>query len=854
MNVSWQNDSEREVRLSACRVGLHTEHREGMATSPVPRPRQINVRPFSSPCVFALLVAVLPGQFTTASSQSQIAFSTCPDLRLVRVDSLRRLFNSSEIENFEDCYTSFNSSSQRLSQASTLVNSTVNSYLVAVERLVQGDCSAGDRNESKTNTSNRGASTCSFTSSALIHLNRIREDLNRWTSNCISATVLDNSALFSEAEKVELHWSMCFNLLSSLVNQTKGAVMAYCECVQNINFSPDHTCAANRGQSTCSTTGLLLLDSLLERFTSQACVDSFLARSNETFTRLETVDGQLRASFSVEETANINDTTVLTVSQQAVVVLCHSAFPFEDESLESETGEDVSHLLRLCENTCHQLRNILNVMTDVLDPGKSPLIVFLREQTDHVCSAMTQSSGDCIDLSRYLTLFQRPSSTPREQFCLNYSCHFPLRRTSNPNHWIASTQAHLKTLFDLSRAAFPSATLPLNGSLLPCGMDCTSVIHAKEEERAARIVSSVMGFVNMFTNMVAIVAYFLNRKKLRHTARRLNVYLNVAYVFGPSWDMMLAGFPSIATPRTCYSDGTLRMNEPNNVEGLTLCVVSAFMHILCINLFFFVGISMAHEWYLMLSALGSLHFWTSFEKNQKRREIVYYMLSAVISITLTVFSPARQRYIGEPSRGTCSVSAREGFYVVAIPFFCACATSTVYFALGLPKLHHVYKNVQLVPNRTASLLRRSNSARQPSTYIKGVESLLKVLSLYMVFAIGSAVIPLIYSYVFVISSRNDAATERHINCRLSRCYSATDFCPPLPRNSIALVIVPDVYHGLIGVIISVWAFNWGMFWKEHWTVLSSEMRQFYATRTTLVLPNHSPNNDIALHIRQPTPS
>ena len=54
------------------------------------------------------------------------------------------------------------------------------------------------------------------------------------------ATVLDNSAQFSEAEKVEAHLSMCLSLMSSFVNETKlAAVIA---------------CAMN--QSTCSSIGL----------------------------------------------------------------------------------------------------------------------------------------------------------------------------------------------------------------------------------------------------------------------------------------------------------------------------------------------------------------------------------------------------------------------------------------------------------------------------------------------------------------------------------------------------------------------------------------------------------------------
>ena len=774
-------------------------------------------------------VVLLAVQFTPASSQSEAAVSTCPDLRPVRVDSLRRLklFNPSEIASFQDCYTSFNSTSEPLLHASTLVEATVSSYLVAVERLVQGDCSAGDRNESKTNTSSRVASTCSGTLSALHHLNRSREILKRWTSNCLSSPILDNSAQFPEAENVsEAHLSMCFNLLSSLVNETKAAVTA---------------CALN--QSNCSSIDPLPLDSLLERFTSQACASIFFALANGTFSRLEFLEDQLRASFSIEETTAVNDTAALTVSQQAMVVLCHSAFPYEDESFQNKTSDNNSSSLRLCENACHRLRNTLNTLTDVLDPGKSPLIVFLREQTELVCSTMDPSINDCIDVSRYLTLFQRPSSSPHEQFCLNYTCHSPLRKTSNPNHWVDSTQAHLRTLFDLSRSAFSSATLPFNGSLLPCGLDCSSMIFTEKEESAARTVRSVMGFVSMFSNLVAIIAYFLNRQKLRQVARRLNVCLNIAYVVGVSSDMLLAGISSVATTRMCYSDKTRRMNEPNAAEGMTLCVFSAVLYLLCVNILFFVGISMSHEWYLTLSALGNLRFWESFQKNEKHREIVYFTLITLLSVSLTAVSLARQVFTGNFEQGSCSVTRRDAFYVISITFFISSATSAVYLVLGLPKLYRIYRNVRLVPDRTASILNRSNIARRNSTRIRGVESLLKLLSAYVIATAGTIfAIPLIYTYNFAIADRNKEALESHINCRLSRCRWAEHLCPSFSRESIALALVPEVYIGLVGVVVSAWAFSWSSYWKEHWIVLSMKMRQYRGTRAVWMSADPSPSN------------
>ena len=397
-------------------------------------------------------------------------------------------------------------------------------------------------------------------------------------------------------------------------------------------------------------------------------------------------------------------------------------------------------------------------------------------------------------------------------------------------------------LFNLSGAVFPSATLPFNGSLLPCGFDCTSVVHTKEEESASRVVTSVMGFVSMFTNLVAIVAYFLNRKKLRHAARRLNVYLNIVFVFGLSLDMMLAGFPSVATQRTCDSDGTLRRNEPNATEGLTLCVVFLFMHLLCTYIFYFVCVSMSHQWYLMLSTLDSLQHLETSERKQKRREIVYYILAAVASITMTVVSLARQVSIGHPPRGTCSLAPKDLFYVASITFFLVSGTTTVYLVLGLPKLHQVYNNVKLFPDQTAGWMHRSSGARRSSTHIQGVKSLLILLSVYIVVAVGSILIPLTYSYIFALSDGKEAATEKHIQCRLSRCHSAAGLCPPLPRLSIGLGISTEVYTGVIGLVFSAWAFNWRRYWKEHWTSLSNTVRQCYRTRTVWTLSNGPSSN------------
>ena len=173
----------------------------------------------------------------------------------------------------------------------------------------------------------------------------------------------------------------------------------------------------------------------------------------------------------------------------------------------------------------------------------------------------------------------------------------------------------------------------------------------------------------------------------------------------------------------------------------------------------------------------------------------------------------------------------------------------------MPKLYQIYKGVKLYPQRTASLFRRSNATLPPrsSMHIKGVESLLKVLSVYaLVITCSFFAIPLIYSHSFAIISRDKtAATQRHIKCRMSQCR--TDLCPSLPKMSIFHTIVPEAYIAFIGVVLSAWAFSWSSYWKEHWIVFAMKMRQYCGTRAVWISANPSPCNDIALRVQTPTP-
>ena len=633
--------------------------------------------------------------------------------------------------------------------------------------------------------------------------------------------------------------------LTAIVNATRTLASRSCRVLEDIagNYdatSKTATASANKAEFTqpsfCSETGIQHLNQGLAQLTNSFTFDAFACQVNlsahaiETFCKLNGAEEGLRKSFSIGEARPTGTPTLnFSVFHQGVLVVCYTLFPpvgvngsaesnpDQMTCLDKERTRPQPAVLHLCENTCQRLKNVVATFVRFINLTKSPLMFLLYGQTQTLCPKQESQNSRCVDFHHNMTAFQRPSSqTPKELFCMNVSCHYPLRETSNPNHWLKSSQTQLRLFFDQSDLLFPSAALPFNGSKLPCGADCVSVVFSADVEEETRITRTVFGTIAVFTNVVAIVVFYVNRHKLQHIARRLNLYVNIAYVIGPGADTLFAAYPSVYKKVACYSDGTVRLHEPNLAEGSSVCVFFSFKFVLCTFAYLFFLVCMEREWYLMVSELhrqrGNRH---QTLQNEKKRELTYIIVTLTLSTLLITISLARSKVEGSPSRGTCYVEIGDVFYLGVITFFIITIIMSVYLCLGLPKLHKIYRKASGFHNQR-KFSDASGDKKQASSdvAIRSLESLMKLLLAYAVITLISlGLITPTYTYLFARDDGIKADIERHLTCMTSRCDQES--CPPLPTVNKAVILITENYFALSAMVMSLWAFNWNAYWREH---------------------------------------
>ena len=784
------------------------------------------VRTCSCPCLSLVTIIVLIAvRFKTASPLSPATLSTCSAFQSIGVGSLRNVFVASRISSFRGCLSflspktlfpwqpqeepaDFDAFGKTLLSVQLLVRSAI----VARNRSCgEGGNDGSDRNE----VSRLCESTDQWANSFPPWTNQsngaLQLEMGKWTHACNSSSLTTHLvfvALLNKIDEAETRIGTCIRQLASLINKAKKLTETSCMVLQTFRNESNgcSSCEGTSEERQClPSLKWEAFEKFSARFAFDLCRALFLADTFITIKKLDGIDKQLREYFSLEKLAKSTRVEELTIFQQAQVVVCASVFPQERS-------------ISLCERHCHRLRNVLNGVARFVDCRKSPMISFLHRQANTLCGSSKENP--CLGFHDNMTSYLDASLSPsRDPFCLNIGCHFPWRNTTNSHHWLQSGQTRLRNLVNNVSALFPLAAFPFDGRLLPCGFDCASVVYTPDEDRIARVVRAVVGVIGVTASFLAIVAFFLNRHRLRHAARRLNVYMNILYIIGPGTDQLFAAVPSADQKFACYSDGTIRHSEPTSTEGASSCVFFSFKFMICAFGMFFLSVGLAHEWCAMLSTLGKLTQWNKFAKLEKRREIVCVVVSLVLSSVLSALPLVRQKVVGSVTRGSCLVDSAEVFFVLTIPFLVVDFILIIYASIGLPMLFKIYHRVKTGPNLSQPSTSRSPNAtqrRKSSTQSKQLKALVKILTAYVFTMLVSLfTMAFIFIYIYVQERSLEAETERHILCRMSRCHS--EKCPPLPKLNIALSIVPEIYLGLFAVILSLWAFDWNAYWKEHLT-------------------------------------
>ena len=775
-----------------------------------------------------LLIMVFACHLAKTSSLPHVPIHACPSLSSVGVDSLRQLFVKSGVSNMDMCLSSFGKEKRRQSPVGS--GPTADSSRSAGFSLDTGKanksssasisaCRAdGNRTGVDTATEKSDLECCSTNDSSLV--NDSLQHCKRWISTC-SPIGFSNATFLGCAA-------------AGLIPKEADVTDIDCDLVPSPPCCLLHNNTSDNDQELaakvilCGSNGFVMpLHPLAETYSLRFCLEPFIVNTSKMSEDLAiaSVESRFRkVSFPDEENATkLNSSSFeFPVSKQAEIVLCHSIFRTQvNQTLGGRKNFTTeSPHLPLCGNTCHRLRNILNNLGKFVDMGELPVMSYLQQQTQEYCEQSPPTTKTCIDFDKNLTSFQRPSSeTPRQLFCLNFTCPFPYRATSNSHHWLKSSQNRLKDYHSIVLELLPSFSSPFDGSQFPCGRDCVSVVFSKNEDRLSRRVKCVLGVLTVSTSLVAIGAYILNRSKLNHTARRINAYVNFFSVIGVGLDQFVLGLPGVHDNFACYNDGTLRQNEPNANEGVTACAVFALKTVFSTSMAYTLNLALSLEWYLMTSALGNVQKWNSFLEGEKLREKLYLTASITFSMVATMAVGFTESLKGFTYRGGCALKSFSLLYIQAVPFLIAVPPIALFLCVGLPKLYRVYKEVRTLPGQVEDASTGSKTKRQKSAISIGsmaipLQDQIKLLTVYTVTSLLTGVIIagiIIFKTIIEGGVKHDIRT--HVYCAMASCYPA--HCPPLPSRRIEWEIVREFYATAWCMVFSLWAFNWNAYWKEH---------------------------------------
>ena len=792
-----------------------------------------------APGLGQLLLSILVDHATSLSTGLP---AVCPGLResLGSDSSTRGVLVESGISTYDQCSVSFDLPPPLSPQAQRMLDD-IRLFFIQSERLRQialNACTAmnGSREAPATENLTTARAGRQNRTGVCLHTGELfsvqrQEVFKSWNSTCAFAELEKQiSSTESSVEDLRARYVECITLLSRTVNLTRRVNFISCNVLQNVNNSinaDDHL-----NEASCSSPAFHLLSALHDAYTNHACQRIFLHEFSMTFSSLDRLEKGFRRHYSIAEPSGDKQTSSLSVFKQSVVIFCTSMYPpksFIAKRLSNPNATLFAGVPRLCDNVCHRVRNILVNISMFLDVGKSPVISLLRRQAENVCLQENETrTENCTDVDNRLITNVRPSSSSQGRlFCLNLTCHYPLQETSDPNHWTEQIQTDLRHLHNISSSFFPWAALPFNGTALPCGQRCESVEYSETERRTLRWVTALMGVLALLVNLVSIVAYLLNRRKLKHASRRLNVYVNIAFVLGPGGQAFCSAISPLSERLACYSDGTLRLNEPNSAEGASLCVVFTTMAMLGIYLLFFLFACLALEWYLMVSSLTTVENSAGSPESESRRLVIYTSLSTVLAMGMTIGALSTQRLVGVPAQGRCFLEYTHLFFFFPVPWGCITVVMCAFLGLGFPKLRRVYADLRPLQWQLQGHSSRADSPKhtrpfRTSKNVMGLRRLIKLTSAYLL-TVSCSLIAIVVYQIFLFSSSYDLqeSVTRHVRCRMRSCNPGS--CSPLPSGDIGEVVVTDVYSAFCSIVFALWAFKG----KLHSKIISSDMIEFF---------------------------
>ena len=777
---------------------------------------------------------------TGATSGEPWLFGNLTDLQTPM--SVRVLLEEHGVETYTDCldWTARNLTTQLGS-------------LREIDQLVETRASAAVRALSVV-TDAIIAGTLRLTDLSVLVSLRAAEQRNRvlvaaWNSKCsltgesLAGRLIDDlgAGKLPNASEIDLvieTIKQCYLIGSEIIANLDFVEQTGCPLLSTSPLQHDHQirlfCAPSGGE--------LSLQSVLQLQTSSAI---FTIDSQSTFLKLKGLSEQLINNYNFEDSSTFQNRTA---GEQARFLICLSAYHGSLVANFSEDSPSVSSSSKLCSTICNDVKLLRDALVNFVNFSSLLTISVLNHALTDFCVNKNQRPGDtCFDIDVSGKVVSRLSaSVLPPKFCLDFTCKFPLTATSDSSHWYPSHQESVREVRDGIALFFPSAALPFNGSRFPCAVACSTVYFTADEERVMRTTRFACGCIGVVFTLVAISAYLLNREKLQKLPRRLNFYLNMAFLLGPGLESLLAVGTDSMKIVYCHSDNTLRYDEPRG--GVTLCLVFAMKFMFFSFMMGFLGLVLCHEWLMTIIKLRTVNKKASIKvakTNQNKRARLYIAGSMLGSAILTVVVVSRRSIVGLPNTGGCLLRVKDQFYLFGVPLMILTLIMTVYVVIGLFTLARLYKGVAgYLKSLKGHVQRRfsqpnvAQSATKRPSNLDGLERLIHLLSLYvgLLFASQMIVLPT-FIYQFWIEDDVLHTSGRHHSCLSSRCDPST--CPEIRSVSPAVTIVPDVFLTLVGIVLSLWAFQWNTFFKSHFVRLREKLGlRLKSSSEKVTLPPH----------------
>ena len=495
-----------------------------------------------------------------------------------------------------------------------------------------------------------------------------------------------------------------------------------------------------------------------------------------------------------------------------------------------------------CASTCNRTHQLLTTLKMFLNFSKIPLLSLMEEavkfcqlqqfsKPQYCLAENTNSNGSTPHPWALFNTTQQGHHgqlLDTAEFCFNTKCNSPLRFTTDENHWDKDIQKVLVYIHTSIKSKFPNSTLPLNRSILPCGIECVSIGFTDVEHRVSQVFISTFSTITVTGVIFSVFVFFFNRHTIgRHFVRRTCLLFTIFSGLATVPLMSSAQGHKKGSPIYCHADGTL-ITHASPTSGF-LCWLSATY----MTFFSMMGpgyiAALTFTWQELTKVLSqpgaASHLFSEGSQSnwwmKYRKDLITFLLASLFPIATVIVANVQNGFGAIPAFGMCFLSIERGFnsyytwYHFAVIF-----PSVAFVALGVHTLVSNYgvfgalrwiKTDKHPPHITSSNQagRNHQEASLEGNKKKSLEGLVRFsrqLLLYLFLGGLSLTAILLYGMRFelnVNSWREQA--KRHVLCVLTSCSPAA--CPPLPRPPVALYIIPLLTTFVCIFMISTWAFS-----------------------------------------------